>query len=1457
MRLLPAWLVLCLLLAAPIAAGEVDFERDVAPLLVRHCIGCHNESEPAGELDLSTSAKLLAGGESGAPAVTPGDVEASYLIERVQAGEMPPEGKGQPVPAADVKKLEAWIAAGASWPEGRVLSAFDLTTDLRAGRDWWSLAPPHRPAVPKVEHAEQVRTPIDAFVIARLEQAGLAPAREADRATFIRRASLDLLGLPPTRDEIEAFVADTSLDAYEKLIDRLLASPHYGERWGRHWLDVVRFGESDGYEKNLPRENAWPYRDWVIAALNNDLPYPQFILAQLAGDQIGVDAATGFLVGGAHDSVSSPDVELTLNQRANDLDDMLKTTTTAFLGLTAGCAKCHDHKFDPIAQRDYYELQAMFAGVQHGERELRTADYEVRKQQRAELEQEIERLEREVDDLTSRHQPLASLDSAAEPQRPPVHPRLNVDRFAPVSARFVRFTVLATSNIEPCVDELEIFTAGDDARNVALASAVARATASSVYGNGSNKIHQLDHVNDGRFGNGRSWISAETGGGWVQIELAEPAEIERVVWARDREGRFEDRLATRYRIDVSDDGDDWRPVATGDDRAPYDAEKKPLEPPRTAGLAAEVAEQVSELQQRIAAQRKKLKDLAPTMAYLGTFKQSEATRLCYRGDPMQQRDEVAPGGIDAVGKLELPADAPEAERRRALAGWIGRPDNPLTARVMVNRIWHYHFGQGLVNTPSDFGFNGGRPSHAELLDYLACYFVEGGWRPKAVHRLIMLSHVYRQASDFDAKAAKQDADARLLWRFPPRRLEAEAIRDSILFATGVLDERMGGPGYSVFKPNTNYVRVYEAKQEFGPAEWRRMIYQDKPRSRQDGTFGEFDCPDASQVVGKRNVSTTALQALNLLNASFMIEQSELLARRLEREATRSRRTSPPRLLAHHGPRPRRRRAHRCPRAHRFARPDHLLPCAVQRQRVFVFELRVAMPRRDLQQPILSHAGRRLLDRRGFLTHAAGGLSGIALANLLAGEGLLAASDNSPLRPDIRPDAPLAARRSHFPAKAKRVLMIFCSGACSHLDTWDYKPELIKRHDTPMPGEAKLVTFQGKNGNLIKSPWEFRPRGESGKYISDLLPNLAELADEMCFIHSMTSKTNTHGPGENFMSTGFTVEGYPSAGAWVSYALGSECDNLPAFVAIPDPRGIPQVGPNNWSSGFLPAVFQGTSFNAEKPIANLARPSKISADADIATRDFLKLLNDKHLERNPGDSELSARIASYELAAKLQLSAPEAADLARETAATHTAYGTDSPDKVKAGFARTVSWPGGYWSAACASCSSLTAPMRWARAWGTGTVTRRSKISTPSTRRFSISRPPRCSKISRPAGCSTIRWSCGPPSSAACRRFKKAPRGATTIPRASPSGWPAPASSAPPATVRPTSSATRPPRIPAASTSCTPRSCTCWGSITTGSATFTTAPSSGSRSYMAASSTTCSPELVSARSPSQCARTHLV
>jgi hypothetical protein len=316
---------------------------------------------------------------------------------------------------------------------------------------------------------------------------------------------------------------------------------------------------------------------------------------------------------------------------------------------------------------------------------------------------------------------------------------------------------------------------------------------------------------------------------------------------------------------------------------------------------------------------------------------------------------------------------------------------------------------------------------------------------------------------------------------------------------------------------------------------------------------------------------------------------------------------------------------------------------------------------------LSNSGRQLLSRRDFLQWSGTGLGGIGLASLLAEQGLLA--NESPIRPQIDPAKPYAARPAHFEPKAKRVLLIFCSGAISHVDTFDYKPELVKRHDTPMPGADGLVTFQGEQGNLIKPLWEFKPRGQSGKMASDLLPNLAELVDEMCFIHSMTAKSNTHGPAENQMSTGYMLDGFPSAGAWVSYALGSENRDFPAFVAIPDPRGTPQIGPRHWQSAFLPAAFQGTAFSAGKPIPNLARPQEISEATEQSTRSFLAQLNRRHLEQNPGDSDLAARISAYELAARMQIAAAQISDLSTESAHTLEAYGANDSNANKAGFAK--------------------------------------------------------------------------------------------------------------------------------------------------------------------------------------------
>jgi hypothetical protein len=443
----------------------------------------------------------------------------------------------------------------------------------------------------------------------------------------------------------------------------------------------------------------------------------------------------------------------------------------------------------------------------------------------------------------------------------------------------VRLVVSDTTGLEPGIDEFEVFTAGEKPRNVALASAGAKATSAGDY-TASPDIHRLGFVNDGKYGNGRSWISNTTGRGRLTIELAETAEIDRIVWGRDRDGKFADRLATRYRIDVSTDGAAWRVVASSDDRAAV-ASKVTLPPGLSRDERPEwrrLSRQADEARERLAAL------IQADLAYVGKFTPPEAVYRLHRGDPMEKREVVGAGVLSEVTPtLVIPAKATDAEQRAAVAKWITHPANPLTPRVIVNRLWQHHFGTGLVATPSDFGFNGGRPTHPELLDWLAAELVDKKWSLKHLHRLIATSATYRQASASSADGLAKDAGSRLLWRYPPRRLEAEAIRDSILAVSGKLDLTAGGPGFDLFEPNTNYVKVYTPKTEFGPTEFRRMVYQQKPRMQLDDTFGGFDCPDAGQVAPKRNASTTPLQALNLLNSPFLTQQAGFFADRVAKE----------------------------------------------------------------------------------------------------------------------------------------------------------------------------------------------------------------------------------------------------------------------------------------------------------------------------------------------------------------------------------------------------------------------------------------------------------------------------------------------------------------------------------------------------------------------------------------------
>ena len=853
-------------------AGEKLFRQQIQPILAGKCLQCHDAVKKKGKLDLGRRELAIKGGASG-PALVPGKPDDSLIYQKLAAGEMPPQN---PLSPEQIAAFKEWIQGG-----GNYLNEPLIAIRKRAGADWWSLQPIRSPAVPKCENRQWIRTPIDAFVLAKLSEKGLRPSPQADRRTLIRRAKFDLLGLPPTSEEVDEFVKDNAADAYERLIDRFLESPHYGERWGRHWLDVVRFAESHGYETNLLRPGAWPYRDYVIRAFNEDKSYPQFVKEQLAGDAVAggdwlVQSATGFLVGGAHDMVGNATTEGMLQQRMDDLDDMVTAVGSTFLGLTVNCARCHDHKFDPISQQDYYRLQAVLAGVQHSERSIPRPDAERRKRELGNIQGELASIEAGLDAL----EPPAQPDGPAG-RRLPVNAKRNIERFDAVTARIVRFNITATNNeTEPCIDELEIYSASEPARNVALTSAGATLSASSTFPGSS--IHKLEHLTDGIYGNSRSWISNELGKGWVQIEFPQPTKIDRIIWGRDREEKYSDRLPTEYQIDVALQPGNWQIVASSADRLPY-SDRRVNEP--SSGFASERQQLRKELLEKQSRLRARLSDLQPIMpVYAGTFGEPGSTHVLVRGDPTRKAEVVKPSSLSAISlAMTMAPNAPERERRLALAAWITDPRNPLPARVMVNRVWHYHFGQGIVATPSDFGYNGDRPSHPELLDWLAAEYIRDGWRLKPFHRMIMLSSTYRQSSRTRTDGMAVDQQNRWLWRMTPRRLEAEAVRDSILAANGTLDLRIGGPGYNLWDKNTNYVVVFKPKEELGPDELRRMVYQFKPRSQQDPTFGIFDCPDAALARPKRTTSTTALQALNLLNSRFIITHSQLFADRVTKE----------------------------------------------------------------------------------------------------------------------------------------------------------------------------------------------------------------------------------------------------------------------------------------------------------------------------------------------------------------------------------------------------------------------------------------------------------------------------------------------------------------------------------------------------------------------------------------------
>jgi hypothetical protein len=858
---------------AAMARPTVDFLRDVQPVLATHCYDCHGEESQKNGLRLDTVHGILKGSDSGEPLFLRANSAESLLIRMVTSSDdqhkMPP--KGQRLPKEAVETLASWIDNGAPMPgEVEAAAALQLKTDH------WSFQPLQRPEVPPTADPF-VHADIDAFVLAKMQERGLRPSPPTDRATLLRRLYFVMHGLPPTPEQVQAFLNDRSPEAYARRVDEVLASPRYGERWARHWMDVVRYADTNGFETNRPRPTAYHYRDWVIEAFNSDKPYDQFVREQIAGDALDADAATGFLVAGTYDIVKSPDINLSLMQRQDELADMVNTTGTAFMGLTMGCARCHNHKFDPILQKDYFAMQAVFAGVNYGERPLRTQSDSSAESAIAQARSQEITTSAALEVLRQKAARLTGI-AVVHTARPAVNARLNEEVFAPVLARAIRFTIEASSASEPCLDELEVYDASGV--NVALASTGATPSASSTLP--GNPLHKLEHLNDGITGNSHSWI-ANGPTGWVQIDFPSPTLIQRIHWGRDRMEQFKDRVPTHYRIDAMNDSGVWTPLVGSDDRAPFTATEDPLA--FIANLDEADATEARRLQASLTEIRRHLATLAGSRtAWIGTFSQPEKTHRLYRGEPMQKREVVAPDVLSVLGSVPMHADEPEQQRRIKFAQWMTRPDHPLTARVLVNRLWHYIFGHGIVSTPSDFGTAGARPTHPELLDWLADEFIRSGWSVKHIQRLILRSATFQQSSTPRTDALTADADALYLWRFPPRRLEAEAIRDGMLATSGALDLRMGGPGFSLMDIVEENVVHYFAKEKFTPAEFRRMVYQFRIRQTTDSVFSSFDCPDGGQVMPKRSRSNTPLQALNLFNSTFVLQQADILAQRLVAEA---------------------------------------------------------------------------------------------------------------------------------------------------------------------------------------------------------------------------------------------------------------------------------------------------------------------------------------------------------------------------------------------------------------------------------------------------------------------------------------------------------------------------------------------------------------------------------------------
>ncbi|MBX3179248.1 MAG: PSD1 domain-containing protein [Candidatus Hydrogenedentes bacterium] len=927
--------LLCNALAAPAAAAP-DYATQVRPILERSCFTCHGPERPKSGYRLDVRSIALKGGDSGNRAIVPHDSANSPLIAYVRGDDpdtaMPPAQSNLPrLTEEEVALLAAWIDAGPAWPE-------EFANEPEPEPPHWSWLPLAAPPIPG-----DAENPIDAFIGAKLAESGIAPSPEADRRVLIRRVYHDLVGLPPSPEEVDAFCNDPDPEAWEKLVDRLLDSPRHGERWARHWFDTIQFADSHGYEHDIARDNAWRYRDYLIGALNWDTPWPRLIREQLATDHFYPDEpeltpALGFLGASPFDLSTYLTAGVTFDYLARDT--LVTQTMAAFASTTANCARCHTHKFDPITQEDYYAIQAVFSGVLKGDLAY-DPDLQVKRERdrwkallaaaRANDTPALEAPENaplvegwivrrgagadwiplepdtylSLEGATLTREGARIVASGRRPEKdtytlsftlPAGHvTAIRLDVFAHESFPMNGPGRQGNGNFHLSEFEARVFP--PDAPEPA-ALAVRRATADF-----NQTDWGVEKAVDGNGGTAWGIHPASGEDHHAVFELAQPlaAQPGARLAITLKQNHGERHTIGAFQLSITDSAPEQAVALPAAAEAALALPEGERTPEQRSAIAAPVLRYVAEaaleslpdpVHVYTAAARVGIPagGESPTPAAIETPK---PVHRMERGDFDKPREEVPPGALSAIetlpARFDLADTANEAARRAALADWLAHPENPLTWRSIVNRVWHYHFGRGLCDTPSDLGRMGGTPSHPELIDWLAVWFRdEARGSLKALHRLIVTSDTYRQSSAFRPKPAAIDGDNRLLWRQNVQRLDADSFRDFTRAVAGTLDLTMGGPGVHHFTqgpgPQLTPALDYQAYGWNSPGAGRRSIYRFVWRGIADPFMEALDFPDLGILAPERSFSASSLQALALYNDQFVLHQSAALAQRLEEEA---------------------------------------------------------------------------------------------------------------------------------------------------------------------------------------------------------------------------------------------------------------------------------------------------------------------------------------------------------------------------------------------------------------------------------------------------------------------------------------------------------------------------------------------------------------------------------------------